>query len=189
MRWILPGLMLIASLLYARPFEHKEYHFPVIGKLSEQEREEAMGFIKKYGGDLRLRILEGLKWSAPLEYEHHLRRSLMKKRDLERLMETNESLYHSLLEILELERRSFDLAEKYRDTESEEEREVIKGELREILSRGFDLKQNERGERIKNLEQEITKLKNELDDRAENKDEIVKRRLESLLGEDRYLEW
>ncbi len=189
MRLILLGLIIATTVLFARPFEKKEYNFPIIGKLSEQEREEAVDFIERYGGELRVSMLEELKWRAPFEYERHLRRSLMKKRDLERLMEKDEELYRTFLGVLELERHSYDLAAEYRKTENEGVKDEIKAELKGILSREFDLKQEERTTRIKHLEEEIADLKDGLEDRERRKEKIVERRLEVLLDKSKYLEW
>ncbi len=86
-------------------------------------------------------------------------------------------------------RESFDLAEKYRNTEDKKEKEKIKEQLRTILSQQFDLKEEEKNARIKRLEEEIIRLKDELVKRKKNKKEIVNRRLKELLGESRYLEW
>ena len=189
MRWLLPGLMIVASVLIAKPVQHRVSHLPTIGRLSEQEREEAIEFIEEYGGALRLKKLENIKWRAPLEYENHLRTALIKKRDLERLRENNEILYQKILGTMDMERESFNLAEEYRNAESDAERNDIKEQLRGILSRVFDLKQDERNSRISNLEDKINRLKDDLAERARNKNEIVERRLGELLGEGRYLEW
>lgn len=189
MKRLIPAIMMVASVLIAQPPQQKIPPEPTVRRLSEQEKREAMKFIREYGGSARLRRLEDFRMNAPLEYERHLKSALIKKRDMERLRKMDPKLYNKRLGIMKLERESFDLAEEYRKVENEQERRKIKEQLRTILSEQFDLKEEEKSARIKKLEDEIARLKEELAKRKKNKEEIINMRLKDLLGESRYLEW
>jgi len=186
---LIPAIMVMASVLVAQSPKHEILSGPAIVRLSDQEREEAMDFVRAYGGAMRLRRLENLRLAAPLKFEQGLRRALVKKREVEKLKERDPKLYKKVLKIMELERKSFDLAEDYRNTEDETEKENIKNQLMATLSEQFSLKEEEKNARMKKLEDKLARLKDELMKREKNKKEVVNRRLKDLLGENRYLEW
>lgn len=179
MRWLIPTMM-VAGLLVAQPPNEI---------LSEQKREEIMEFIEKYAGPERIRRLNELRLRKPEEYRRHLKRAMMRKRDLERLKEKEPELYEKSLQILELRRESFELVEKYKDAETDKEKEKIKTELSRVVSEQFDLREEVRGARIKRLEEKITRLKEELAERKKNRDEIIERRIDELIDENDYMRW
>ena len=193
MKWFLP-LMLIATALVAGPFSHKSSPGQfgrgfMTEELTEQDVAEAMEFIEEYGGPEMVSKLKDLKVDAPVKYRAALKRALLEKRDLERLKENEPDLYKKRLRILELRAESFNLAENYRNAKSDGEKNRIKEEMRNVLSKQFDLKEKEKGQRIERLEEEIARLKEELKERKTHKEEIVERRMLDLFGESNYLRW
>lgn len=69
------------------------------------------------------------------------------------------------------------------------EQQKIKTKLRGKLEQLFDLKELERRLEIEMLEYELQELKTSLDARKNNKNEIINRRLNELIGMDDFLEW
>ncbi len=189
MKRLIPAIMIVASVLVAQPAGRKMAGGHGITGLTEREREEAMGFVREFWDASRLRRLEKLRLHAPLEFERRLEKCLVRKKYMERLRKTDPKLYRKALRAMELERESFDLAEKYQNTVNEREKKKIREQLRTILSEQFDLKEKEKSARIKKLEEEITRLKDELVKREKNKKTIVEKRLKDLLGESKYLNW
>jgi len=70
-----------------------------------------------------------------------------------------------------------------------EEKEKRKKELQNNLSQLFDLKERQKEKEVIILETELRKLKEKIAARKKNKDIIIKRRMEELLGDGEYLEW
>ena len=91
-------------------------------------------------------------------------------------------------EIVELEIRSEALGIKYREV-AESEKAKIKKDLRQTLLKLFEAREKEREIDVAMLEKELKELQHSLQKRKTYKDEIVKRRLEELIGENKYLEW
>ena len=69
------------------------------------------------------------------------------------------------------------------------EKQKIKTQLRSELEQLFDLKEKERRLEVEMLEFELQELKTSLDARKKNKNEIINRRLNELIGMGDYLEW
>ncbi len=87
------------------------------------------------------------------------------------------------------ERRAMELARQLRQTPDAEEREHLRDELRDQLSRAFDERREQQLAEIEKLERQLDSLR-ELDAvRQERKDEIVERRMRQLLGEPDVLDW
>ena len=81
-----------------------------------------------------------------------------------------------------------ELAIQYQNANSSSQAD-IKEELQKNLGNLFDLKELQRESEVRMLEKEITKLKEKIASRKKNKEIIIRRRAEELLGEDSYLEW
>jgi len=77
---------------------------------------------------------------------------------------------------------------KYRAA-SGSEKEQLKKELEQTLDQLFEMKENVKRIQIKEIEQELKEMKLSLQKRQENKNEIIRRRLQDLLGEADYLDW
>ncbi|MBI9070839.1 MAG: hypothetical protein JEY94_04535 [Melioribacteraceae bacterium] len=78
-------------------------------------------------------------------------------------------------------------AEYHRANESK--KTELRKKLKIELSKLFDLREAERKEELARLEQEMLELKTSLKVRTEKKDMILDRRIQSLLGEEDYLDW
>ena len=74
-----------------------------------------------------------------------------------------------------------DLAAKLRSAKKED-REKIKTEITEAVTKHFDVRQKRRELQIKRMEDELKKLREAMTKRSESKDQIIKRRLAELVG-------
>ncbi len=95
-------------------------------------------------------------------------------------METN-------YKIRELELRTERLALEYK--KSKKDKAKTKQELTKVLKQLFELKEEVKSTEVKNLEEELAKLKEALKIRSKNKDKIIDNRLEELIGAGEYLDW
>jgi hypothetical protein len=76
----------------------------------------------------------------------------------------------------------------YQNAKSDEQQK-IKTQLKKELEKLFDLKEHERRLEVEMLESEIKELRASLDARKNNKNEIINRRLNELIGMGDYLDW
>ena len=81
----------------------------------------------------------------------------------------------------DLDQLTQDLASKLRHTKKED-REKIKTEITEAVTKHFDVRQKRRELQIKRMEDELKKLREAMTKRSESKDQIIKRRLADLVG-------
>ncbi|MEO0794784.1 MAG: hypothetical protein AAFX93_06465 [Verrucomicrobiota bacterium] len=97
-------------------------------------------------------------------------------------------LDHSRLEV-----ESYALAENIMQLEEdgEQAKEVsdLKKKLKGNLEKAFDSKIELQEAEIKNLKDEVKELESLIEKRIENRDQIIQRRLNELLGQQDYLEW
>lgn len=137
----------------------------------------------------RLDELEALRTSAPDEYRQRVVNLADRKRQLDDLRRADPARYKLRLDELTMEQQSQYLGEQYRKAKSPEERERLKSELASLLDKLFDVRGQSKAADVRDLEMEIDRLKKALADRQKNKTEMVKARLEELLGERMTPEW
>jgi len=100
---------------------------------------------------------------------------------LRRLKEQNPDAFRQAIEEKQLKFRSQELAAKVRAAADPKERQVLRGELRNVLDRLFDAETATRAAQIRQLESRLQALQKELQDRAAARREIVDKRLEDIL--------
>jgi hypothetical protein len=107
--------------------------------------------------------------------------------DIMRLMDTTGNGKYK--EIPELERKSFELARAYHDASKGNAKETVEKELKNTLGKLFELREERKQDEVKRIETDLQKTKAKMADRRTNKETIVKRRLDQLLGKRDDLEW
>jgi hypothetical protein len=83
-------------------------------------------------------------------------------------------------ELEALERRARELARAVREAETEEHRDQAEAELRDVLGRAFDLREQLRRERLQQMRAHLDAIEKFLAERAANRDAIIERRLRRL---------
>jgi hypothetical protein len=101
---------------------------------------------------------------------------------------TEAQMQNTQKEIIEQEIKTEALAAKYQKASSNDKAKV-RDDLEQSLTYLFDLKENQREIEVKELESQLRELKDKMNIRKKNKSTIIKRRIEELLGDDKYLEW
>ncbi len=91
-------------------------------------------------------------------------------------------------EIAELELYTEVLGVKYQEASGENKQKLAE-QLRENLSRVFDMRENQRKEEIEKLEKKLAELKESIKIRKDNKQQIVDERFRTLTGKSKYLKW
>jgi hypothetical protein len=175
-------IMLAQETLPAPPVPPEPEEPASYWKLSEQEEQS---YLKDLDAELKLKLKEIKKHDAD-KYAEFLRELHWRQ------METHYMTRGKERERLELERkiteseiRTEALAIKYRANPSEE----IRKELAKNVGELFDQKEKQRKWEVETLENEIAQLKEKIVSRQKNRDIIIRRRVEELLGVEEDLEW
>jgi len=186
-------LRLIDEQLRRKKEFQRQQEFELLNMLYQRsitpdEEQELLEMIQKENPEEAARLKQ-LKKERPLEFRKIL---IQRQRDFERLEELKErdpGLYEQKKKQESLERRSHQLAVKYRDSKNQKVRTKIKKELSAALSQLFDLREADREQEIKHLTQRLDHLKSMLAERKKKKQQIVERRMQEMLGEIDVLTW
>jgi len=119
--------------------------------------------------------------SAPEQFRQvcrHLRFEVAQLRDLKN---RDPEAFRKAIEEKQLRFRTQDLASKARAATDPKERDALAQELRNVLERLFDVEMATRGAQIGQLEGRMDALRKELAQRAANRDQVIKTRLEEAL--------
>ena len=81
----------------------------------------------------------------------------------------------------DLDTQTQDLSEKLRSAKKED-REKLKEEIALTVAKHFDVRQKRRELQIKRMEDELKKLRDAMTKRNESKDQIIKKRMAELIG-------
>ncbi len=81
----------------------------------------------------------------------------------------------------DLDQQTQELADKLRNAKGED-REKIKTEISVVVTKHFDIRQQRRELQIKRMEDELKKLREAMTKRNESKEQIIKKRLAELVG-------
>ncbi len=87
-----------------------------------------------------------------------------------------------------LEAASRELADAYRKAGGEE-KEAIRGKLRETLAQLFEVREWFRHRELERLQREIDQMRRVLEERQANRERILEKRLSELIGEGDPLDW
>jgi hypothetical protein len=141
--------------------------------------ERVLGVIKKHDPVFAKKVAD-LKETAPAKYRMVLQMS--GKLFAMARMQQDETIEKDAVRTLALEFESKELSLKYNKA-SDSEKKSIRERLKVVLSDLFDLRSKGQEMRVKHMEDEIGRLKKNLEKRKASKAKIVEQRLEQLTGE------
>ncbi len=159
---------------------------PMRTPVSAEDREKAMAWLKE-NEPTRLERLGELKQQRPDEYERAVTQIAMEVRDLLAMKQNDPKRYERRMSQRKLDYRANELAEKIRGAGENQDTTAERKELKDVLGKLFDLREEDREQELKRLADELTRLKETMAKRRESKDKLVERRMEDLLGEG--MEW
>lgn len=122
------------------------------------------------------------------KYFDFLRESQFKNMEFPFRVKREKIMLEREKKIFEAEIKVEALAAKYKSANSSD-KEKLKRQLSEELSKLFEDKEARRKEEVSELENELKELTQTLEIRQKNKRQIIERRVQELLDEDDYLEW
>ncbi|MFA6562068.1 MAG: hypothetical protein WCV00_09210 [Verrucomicrobiia bacterium] len=110
-------------------------------------------------------------------------------REMRELKQRDPERFKQQQQMAEMERRSVELGQKIRRATDEDAKKSATTELKETLSKLFDLRQQEREKSLQQLEREVKELRESLEKRKAKRDEMIQRRFDQLTGRAEMLEW
>lgn len=183
-KYVFVLLFLVSIIVKA---QEKKIPLPPIPPFFEISEETEKDFLKNIDAELKLK-LQDIKEFNKNEYFSLLSDLQFTKFD-HMFFSGVEKEYDELEKKIiayEIESKSL-LAKLAKSNVSEKSK--LKNELKNSISELFDLKEERRSIEIDRLNERLAELNKKLKVRSKNKDEIVKRRMQELLGEDDYLDW
>ncbi|KAF0241823.1 MAG: hypothetical protein FD180_4254 [Planctomycetota bacterium] len=138
---------------------------------------------------VRLQRLNDLKQQRPEEYERAVNQVAFEIRELLTIKQNDAKRYERRVEQRKLDYRATELAEKIRGAGENQGMKAEREELRGILGKLFDLREDDRELELKRLEEELARLKDTMKKRKDAKDKIIEKRMSELLGEEDDLQW
>lgn len=185
---ILFVFVMFSGISFAQ-IEVPDNHEPMIAgdvfwRLSPEAEKEAL---EKLNEDLKTN-LKTIKEYDKERYFSLLRELSFSKMSLPFMRVEERTIGDTRAKRLEKEVYSQALALKYKNAKSSE-KEALKKELTKAVAELFNQKEKERAAEVQMLEQQLQELKTQLEMRQKNRDLIIKRRVEELIGVPDYLEW
>ncbi len=171
-----------------RPQRANRANEPETLLLTPEQEAETIAYVEKVQPD-RVEQLKRMKTRNSGNYAKFLSRAFREMRYLEDLKESDPERYEKVSAERNLDRQVRDLARQYKRETDSSEKSRLEGEILTLLQQQFDFRQIHRNEEIDRLEKRLAELKANNQDRVDNKDEIIQRRVEQLLGDNRAFEW
>ena len=155
--------------------------------LYDISKEKEKEYLNKLDKDLKADLQEMKKFDKEKYYELLMETQYSNFRVMHLDAEEKE-IYDRQNKISNLEIKTEVLAFKYQQAKAADKAN-IKSELKNKLGELFELREKDRQYQIAQLEKELEELKVSMDYRKKNKDLVISRRMQELLGEDKYLDW
>ena len=162
--------------------------YGMMAPVTEEEEALVMAFLEQVAPE-RAQRLRDMKETSPRWYHMAIRRTLAAEARLSSMASVDSAAYRRHRTMFRLEAESEDLAMQYRQASTDAEREQIRTRLIATLSALFDLREAEKTMEVDRLERRLEFLRQKVEERTANKDEIVERRAASMLGERDEMEW
>ncbi|MBN1300126.1 MAG: hypothetical protein JW995_02835 [Melioribacteraceae bacterium] len=177
----------LITIFAANAFAQDLPEAPLPPKWIEFGEQEESEYLKNIGSELKLYLKE-IKEVDKERYFDLLRDYYFRSMNYPMLRNVEKKMRDTDKEILEYEILTEGLSAKYKKAK-DSEKEKIRKDIEKNLTYLFDLKENMRAIEVQQLETRIDELKEKIKARKQNKPTIIKRRIEELLGDDKYLEW
>lgn len=158
----------------------------------EMSKEEEEKILKTMSAEMRSKLEEIKKLNKNKYYQllrssfpfGYLSTAFSNQEVYTGLLNSNESLKKE--KDLEIDAELLALKIKNADGNTQQK---LKSELAGVLNQLFDIRESKKESEIKQLEKRLQDLKESIQARKQNKNEIVQRRIQEMLGDSRYLRW
>jgi len=152
----------------------------------EIDEQDEKRILQNLPSDVRADLLKVKELDSERYQEMLLNVSHLSEFYIQDSFEKNRMETYKKIEQLEVQTESLGIQYQHSDAP---EKASIKKNLQTKLTQLFDLKEKERRMEVEMLENELNKLKESLNVRKKNKDNIILRRLDELIGSDEHMDW
>jgi|GEM_PF-2521259 len=180
----LPLTQMTAQEVLRRPEPPRAERYEYLYDISKEKEAE---YLNKLDKDLKADLQEMKKFDKEKYYELLMETQYSNFRVMH-LNAGEKEIYDRQNKISNLEIKTEVLAFKYQQVKASDKAN-IKSELKTKLGELFELREKDRQYQIAELEKELEELKVSMDYRKKNKELVISRRMQELLGEDKYLDW
>ncbi len=156
-------------------------------RLTAEQEQQALEFLNQLDPPSVTQLQE-LESSHPEAYKRRLLLIFREMKKLQALEDKEPELYDRKRKMTQLEVKEKRLASEYKNA-AEDEKPQILNELRSILDELFDLRELDRRDQIAKMEQRLEELRQTLQERAENKQQIIDHRINMLTQDHGELRW
>ncbi len=166
---------------------HSHYQLP----MSEKQIDEALALLKKVRPALAQRLAQ-VRDESPQRVGWLIEHRFPHLRYLLELKENDPDMYELRVDDVRLSYESQDLAEQYRQAQKDNNhRQVreLRSKLEKLVESHFEVRQKIRQLELKRLEQRIEDLREQIEKRDDDRDELVEQRLGELVGTDEGVRW
>lgn len=148
--------------------------------------------LKEFAEPLKDRIEQARKLYQEKRFEEGrdmLRGIAMQAREMNELKRRDPERFRQQQQMAEMERQTVELGQKIRRATDEDIKKAAGTELKEVLTKLFDLRQQERERSLQQLEREVKEVRAALEKRKAKRDEMIQRRFDQLTGKTELMEW
>jgi len=112
------------------------------------------------------------------------------QRDMEEMKKFNPGEFDKKFKpMFDLQKQERAITAKYRLAEDSSTKDNLKKQLMDTLNKLFDKKLELQKDELKELEKRLSEVKQDIERRRQNKDKIIQRRFEELVGVEEDLRW
>jgi len=142
--------------------------------------------------------IEKMRKENPEEFERLMKlrkenpeafRKEIHKRYKKQFKKDNPEAFKKMQEMQEIKKQVHTLNQEYIKCEDADKKKEVKQQMRDLIGRSFDITQEFREEKINNLEKKTKDLRKKLQQRGENKKEMVDLRLKGLIDGEETVKW
>jgi len=148
--------------------------------------------LKEFGDAMKDRIQQAQRLFQERRFEEGrdmLRGIAAQAREMRELKQRDPERFRMQQQMAELERRSVEMGQKVRRAPDEEAKKQATAELKEMLTKLFELRQQEREKSLQQLEREVKEVREALEKRKARRDEMIQHRFDQLTGRAEVMEW
>lgn len=154
-----------------------------------KDEETALNFLKQNEPEVYQDALT-LREKDQKKYNELIKEFIPEVRGLAEMQNNKPAQFKLVIEDRRLAYRAIQMAKELRDAPlTPEARENRTKDLRDLVTRQFAIRQQQRQMELEGLQRKLDDLKHQLDDRAHNKDGLIGQRIADLLKKNPRVEW
>jgi hypothetical protein len=156
-----------------------EHNPSMFRDVTDEEVNDILAFTRENMPQVNAELVK-MKDSDPSHFKQMCRRLRFEIRQLRELKSSNPEAFAKALEEKQLQAHARDLAQSFRKSSDPAERDRLKTELRTTLQKLLDAELITKRAQIRRLEDNLKRVRDELQDRETHRDDVVSKQLEEM---------